>query len=245
VRLTLSKLHFQRPPGRRSLPLLPVVLRVAITAPTSRMRPTPWGSISCSRAPPTSKAKQFLSLARTDPLHGAFVLLTPYGLRRAESVGLHWSEVNFETDTFQIRQQLRARSGPARPRPGQDLRCDHDRQSSVARPMSSAVCATAVTRLARQASWSFAIHPQRERLASPQRIPCSRSTLRPGIPAPRQAITAPRSPASMQVARARWVTFQDQVLADQPGQRGAEDLPQISRRTLSTLLCSYYCFPLS
>src|ERR1017187_8116080 len=39
------------------------------------------------------EAKRFLSVAKTDPLYGAFVLLTLYGLRRGESLGLRWSDI--------------------------------------------------------------------------------------------------------------------------------------------------------
>jgi integrase len=45
-------------------------------------------------------------------------------MRRGESLGLRWSDINFETDTFQIRQQLlrvqgRLILGPVKTRAGQ------------------------------------------------------------------------------------------------------------------------------
>ena len=52
------------------------------------------------------------------------MLLTLYGLRRGESHGLRWSDINFETDTFQVRQQLlrvqgRLILGPVKTQAGQ------------------------------------------------------------------------------------------------------------------------------
>jgi integrase len=52
------------------------------------------------------EAKRFLTVARADPLYPAFVLLLLYGLRRGESLGLCWSDINLDAGTLHIRQQL-------------------------------------------------------------------------------------------------------------------------------------------
>jgi integrase len=52
------------------------------------------------------EARQFLAASKSDPLHAAFVLLVLYGLRRGEVLGLRWSDIDFETGTIHIRQQL-------------------------------------------------------------------------------------------------------------------------------------------
>jgi integrase len=52
------------------------------------------------------EAKRFMAASRTDPLHSAFVLLILYGLRRGEVLGLSWSDIDSETGTIRIRQQL-------------------------------------------------------------------------------------------------------------------------------------------
>jgi integrase len=57
------------------------------------------------------EAKQFLTAARPDPLHSAFVLLVLCGLRRGEALGLHWTAIGFEAGTIQIRQQLQRVQG--------------------------------------------------------------------------------------------------------------------------------------
>ena len=70
------------------------------------------------------EAQRFLAAARPDPLYPAFVLLTLYGLRRGESLGIRWSDVDFDTGTIHIRQQLlRVRGqlilGPVKTQAGQ------------------------------------------------------------------------------------------------------------------------------
>src|SRR5438034_1322879 len=40
--------------------------------------------------------------ARPDPLYTAFVLLILYGLRRGETLGLRWTDIDFEAGTIQI-----------------------------------------------------------------------------------------------------------------------------------------------
>jgi integrase len=53
-----------------------------------------------------AEARQFLAAAKPDPLYAAFVLLIFYGLRRGEAVGLRWDDINLDSGTIQIRQQL-------------------------------------------------------------------------------------------------------------------------------------------
>jgi integrase len=70
------------------------------------------------------EAKCFLTVARADPLYAAFLLLILYGLRRGETLGLRWADIDFESGTIQIRQQLqRVRGqllqGPVKTRAGQ------------------------------------------------------------------------------------------------------------------------------
>jgi integrase len=70
------------------------------------------------------EAKQFLGAARPDLLYAAFVLLILYGLRRGESLGLRWTDIDFEAGTIQIRQQLQRIQGqlilgPVKTRAGQ------------------------------------------------------------------------------------------------------------------------------
>ena len=70
------------------------------------------------------EAKQFLGAARSDPLYPAFVLLILYGLRRCETLGLRWTDIDFEAGMIQIRQQLQRIQGqlilgPVKTRAGQ------------------------------------------------------------------------------------------------------------------------------
>jgi integrase len=57
------------------------------------------------------EAKRFLAAARPDPLYAAFLLLILYGLRRGETLGLRWADIDFEAGTIQIRQQLQLLRG--------------------------------------------------------------------------------------------------------------------------------------
>ena len=52
------------------------------------------------------EARQFLAVAKPDPLYAAFVLLIFYGLRRGEALGLRWEDIDFDAGTIRIRQQL-------------------------------------------------------------------------------------------------------------------------------------------
>jgi len=70
------------------------------------------------------EARRFLAAARPDPLYPVFVLLTLYGLRRGESLGIRWADVDFDGGTIRIRHQLlRVRGqlilGPVKTQAGQ------------------------------------------------------------------------------------------------------------------------------
>jgi integrase len=60
------------------------------------------------------EAKRFLTAAKSDPLYAAFVLLLLYGLRRGESLGIRWSDIDLDTGTIHIRQQLQRIGGELR-----------------------------------------------------------------------------------------------------------------------------------
>jgi integrase len=51
------------------------------------------------------EARQFLAVAEPDPLHGVFVLLLLYRLRRGEVLGLRWQDLDFEAGIIRIEQQ--------------------------------------------------------------------------------------------------------------------------------------------
>ena len=52
------------------------------------------------------EARAFLTAAKPDPLYTAFVLLILYGLRRGEVLGLRWDDIDFDSGTILIHQQL-------------------------------------------------------------------------------------------------------------------------------------------
>ena len=52
------------------------------------------------------EARRFLTASRPDPLYPAFVMLILYGLRRGESLGLRWEDIDFDAGTIQVRRQL-------------------------------------------------------------------------------------------------------------------------------------------
>ena len=54
---------------------------------------------------------QFLDAASSDSLYPAFVLLTLYGLRRSEVVGIRWRDVDFDYGVLHIRQQVQRING--------------------------------------------------------------------------------------------------------------------------------------
>lgn len=48
----------------------------------------------------------FLDYASNDPLYPIFVLLSLYGLRTSEALGLSWHNIDFDNKVIQVRQQL-------------------------------------------------------------------------------------------------------------------------------------------
>jgi integrase len=101
-----------------------------------------------------AEARQFLAAAKDDPLYAAFVLLIFYGLRRGEALGLRWDDIDFDTGTIQIRQQLQRIGGqllmsPVKTRAGernlplldvarQALKLQAERQAAYRTDMGSA-----------------------------------------------------------------------------------------------------------
>lgn len=57
------------------------------------------------------EARQFLAACEFDPLNAAFVLLVLYGLRRGEVLGLRWQDIDFESETIRIEQQVQRVGG--------------------------------------------------------------------------------------------------------------------------------------
>ncbi|MBF6446628.1 site-specific integrase [Nocardia elegans] len=57
---------------------------------------------------------QFLDAARDNPLYPAFVLLTLYGLRAGEVVGIRWCDVDFDHGVLRVRQQVQRIDGELR-----------------------------------------------------------------------------------------------------------------------------------
>ncbi|HEX6854670.1 MAG TPA: hypothetical protein VF204_05190 [Streptosporangiaceae bacterium] len=52
------------------------------------------------------EALAFLRAAADDPLYAAFVLLTLYGMRRGEVLGLRWDDIDTGARLIRVRQQL-------------------------------------------------------------------------------------------------------------------------------------------
>ncbi len=104
------------------------------------------------------EARRFLAASRQDALHAAFVLLILYGLRRGETLGLRWSDIDWDGGTIHIRQQLqRIRGelvlGPVKTRAGkrdmplldlarQALKLHTERQAAYQADMGTAWPAT-------------------------------------------------------------------------------------------------------
>lgn len=57
------------------------------------------------------EGRRFLAAGKSDPLYAAFVLLLLYGLRRGEVLGLRWQDVDFESETIRIEQQVQRVGG--------------------------------------------------------------------------------------------------------------------------------------
>lgn len=58
-----------------------------------------------------AEAAGFLEAARSNRLYPAYLLLTVYGIRRGEVLGLRWSDVDFEGGSLRIEQQLQRYGG--------------------------------------------------------------------------------------------------------------------------------------
>jgi integrase len=71
------------------------------------------------------EARRFLAACKPNPLYAAFVLLLLYGLRRGEVLGLRWQDIDFNSGTIRIEQQLQQLNsgtlhiGPVKTRAGQ------------------------------------------------------------------------------------------------------------------------------
>jgi integrase len=105
-----------------------------------------------------AEARCFLVVSKKDPLYAAFVLLVLYGLRRGETLALRWADIDFDTGTIQIRQQLQRLGGelvlgPVKTRAGERslplldpareaLRVQAERQATYKIDMGSAWPAT-------------------------------------------------------------------------------------------------------
>lgn len=57
------------------------------------------------------EVSRFLEVVRGEPLHALFVVLTLYGLRRGEVLGIRWCDVDFKADHLWIRQQVQRVAG--------------------------------------------------------------------------------------------------------------------------------------
>ncbi|AGB22129.1 site-specific recombinase XerD [Mycobacterium sp. JS623] len=73
------------------------VARLASLPRWERNDITPWT---------VAEAGRFLAAARRERLYAAFLLLTLYGMRRGEVLGLRWSDIDWDQHQLHIRQQL-------------------------------------------------------------------------------------------------------------------------------------------
>ncbi|PPJ23150.1 hypothetical protein C5E45_29380 [Nocardia nova] len=51
------------------------------------------------------EAARFLVAAQSEELYPLFLILTLYGMRKGEALGLQWSDIDWDRDAFRIRQQ--------------------------------------------------------------------------------------------------------------------------------------------
>ncbi|WP_280351516.1 tyrosine-type recombinase/integrase [Nocardia abscessus] len=72
------------------------VARLLVLPRYERKRIVPWTVEETSR---------FLKAASTEELYPAFLLLALYGMRKGEVLGLRFGDINWDHDSFQIRQQ--------------------------------------------------------------------------------------------------------------------------------------------
>ena len=125
------------------------VARLAELPQSQRGTIRPWSA---------DEAKRFLAAAKADPLYVAFVLLLLYGLRRGETLGIRWSDIDLDAGTIHVRQQLQRiggelRLGPVKTSAGrrdlslldiarQALKLQAERQAAYRADMGSAWPAT-------------------------------------------------------------------------------------------------------
>lgn len=58
-----------------------------------------------------NQLKIFLDCASSDPLYPVFVMLSIYGMRISEALGLSWQNIDFDTKIIHVRQQLSFHDG--------------------------------------------------------------------------------------------------------------------------------------
>lgn len=73
------------------------VARLVVLEQSEREEITPWSA---------DEARRFLLFVRNHPLYPAFLLLMVYGVRRGETLGLRWSDIDWDNGIIHIRQQL-------------------------------------------------------------------------------------------------------------------------------------------
>jgi integrase len=79
--------------------------RLATLPPAPSAKNRPWSA---------DEARRFLTIARSDPLHPAFLLLLLYGLRRGEVLGLSWDDVDLAEDVLRVSWQIQRIDGQLR-----------------------------------------------------------------------------------------------------------------------------------
>ncbi|MGV9679313.1 tyrosine-type recombinase/integrase [Nocardia sp. NPDC003482] len=72
------------------------VARLIVLPHHDRKEIEPWSADEASR---------FLMAARSEELYPLFLMLTLYGMRKGEILGLQWSDIDWDRDAFRIRQQ--------------------------------------------------------------------------------------------------------------------------------------------
>jgi len=96
-----------------------------ITRNVARLAELPQWHAKTIRPWTVDEARGFLTACKPNPLYAAFVLLLLYGLRRGEVLGLRWQDVDFNSGTIRIEQQLQQLNsgtlhiGPVKTRAGQ------------------------------------------------------------------------------------------------------------------------------
>jgi len=57
------------------------------------------------------ETRKFLDTAKSHPWFFAYMLIFTYGMRCGEALGLRWSDIDFQNETFRIRQQIQVVNG--------------------------------------------------------------------------------------------------------------------------------------